>query len=304
MLSRVNITTTDGHWLQIMICTTADHADAYCEILDQCGAMAVTLQDNADEPVFEPGPGEQRLWSQTNVIGLFAAHTHAADVLRQIQAALELSEPPPGYIKYLPDQDWERAWLDNFKPMCFGKRLWVCPADMSPAVRDAIVVRLDPGLAFGTGTHATTAQCLAWLDRHDITGMNVIDYGCGSGILAVAALKLGARSVIAIDIDEQALLATRENARKNAVQERLLARSPGSPVTEQADLLMANILARPLIELAPRFRQMLRPGGTLLVSGILADQKDDIVQAYRSWCSLDEITIRDGWYCLAGKSCG
>ena len=298
----MNRTGANQHWLQIMIGTTADQADQFAEALDECGAMAVTMQDNADEPVFEPGPGEQILWSQTNVIGLFSADRNADDIQQQLRALAGLPEPRHIHIKYLADQDWERVWLDNFKPMCFGKRLWVCPEHMQPATQDAIVVRLDPGLAFGTGTHATTAQCLKWLDNHEVAGMTVLDYGCGSGILAIAALLLGARHASAVDIDEQALLACVDNARKNHVEDRLDVQLPDKTITTPVDLLMANILARPLIELAPTFKQLLKPGGTLLISGILTEQQHSVIAAYQDWCRFDDIQIQDNWCCLAGKS--
>ena len=200
-----------------------------------------------------------------------------------LRAALDAALDGGGALRIEPlqDQDWERAWLEHFRPMRFGRRLWVLPGGQTAELADGdVAVELDPGLAFGTGTHATTALCLDWLGSLDLAGRRVIDVGCGSGILAIAALKLGAAGAVAIDHDPQALLATRENAARNGVADRLTVLGADAPPPEPADVVVANILAGTLIELAPQVEAMVRPGGLLALSGILAEQIDDVAAAY------------------------
>jgi ribosomal protein L11 methyltransferase len=201
----------------------------------------------------------------------------------------------------LEDREWERAWLDNFKPMRFGKRLWVCPHGLEVEAEDAVVVRLDPGLAFGTGTHPTTALCLEWLDGAELAGKTVIDYGCGSGILAVAALKLGARQVIGIDHDPQALLATRDNAAANGVADRLLVQGSDAADPAPADIVLANILANVLIDLSGRIEPLVADGGELVLSGILEDQWPAVAKAYSAGLDFGQAIIKDGWVRLHGR---
>jgi ribosomal protein L11 methyltransferase len=201
----------------------------------------------------------------------------------------------------LEDQVWERVWLEHFHPMQFGRRLWICPAGQRPAAQNAVIVELDPGLAFGTGTHPTTALCLEWLEGSDLAGNNLIDYGCGSGILAIAALRLGAANAIAVDHDPQALEATRDNAIKNGVHERLTVHLPADAPRQPSDLLVANILAGPLIELAPRLCGLLKPGGRFALSGILADQGAAVAAAYAPFATLGPRHQRDDWILLHGQ---
>ena len=294
-----NNETNAQHWLQIMLSTTPETSDDIVDVLSEAGAIAVTLQDCADEPIYEPLPGEERLWSQTRVIGLFEADTRVDDLLHHLKTALEVDELPNCMVKQLANQDWERVWIDHFKPMQFGEKLWVCPTAHTPPDPDAINLMLDPGLAFGTGTHPTTAQCLKVIATLEMQNKHVLDYGCGSGILAIAAARLGAASVWAIDIDEQALQATIENALRNDVSEQIIPELPdGLPNDTIVDILLANILSGPLIELAPIFASLVRADGTLVLSGILAHQVDDVRQAYNPWFSFDTTHQLEDWACL------
>ncbi len=268
------------------------------------GALAVTLLDAADVPILEPAPGATPLWAQVRLVALFEQGTDPADARRAIEAAL--GETLAGAlgamnVEELADRPWEREWLKDFRPMRFGTRLWVCPHGETPAAgaSDAVVLRLDPGLAFGTGTHETTSMCLSWLDAAQLRDLDVVDYGCGSGILAIAALLLGARFASAIDLDPQALLATRENARRNGVDASLELRSVRDPAP-LADILLANILAQPLIELAPVLKSMVRPRGVAVLSGILSSQATAVVSAYAPWFDMRPFATRNDWVCLEG----
>lgn len=268
------------------------------------GATSVTLLDAADDPVLEPAPGATPLWPTVVVRALFAADSDP----EMITAALNAHRPAqPALFEWIEDRVWEREWLKDFRPMRFGNRLWVCPGGLPAADPAAVRIELDPGLAFGTGTHPTTAMCLEWLDSlagPDLHGAQVIDYGCGSGILGVAAVKLGAQRVRAMDIDPQALLATGQNALRNGV-------APAISVTDDptlggvaADVLLANILAGPLVELAPCFAGLVRPGGRLALSGLLAGQAAAVAGAYRSWFDIDTTASREGWVLLTGRRIG
>jgi len=269
------------------------------DALFELGAVSVTLEDAADDPVLEPAPGETPLWPTVIVKAVFGQEADT-DVLAACLAQALPDAPAPRF-ETLPDKAWEREWLKDFRPMRFGRRLWVCPGGMPTGAPDAIRIELDPGLAFGTGTHPTTALCLEWLDAQEIAGREVVDYGCGSGILAIAAAKLGAGSVRAMDIDPQALIATRDNAQRNAVAARLDVTSDPSLAPAGTDVLLANILARPLVELAPRFARAVRPGGQLALSGLLLEQAETVTAAYRPWFDIATTATRDGWALLAGR---
>ena len=208
-------------WIQIRLNSTDRKAEQISDYLEEIGAVSVTFMDSQDTPIFEPLPGETRLWGNTDVVALFDAETDMAQILRLLRQEKHLDENTAYKIEQIEDKDWEREWMDNFHPMRFGKRLWICPSWREVPEPDAVNVMLDPGLAFGTGTHPTTALCLEWLDSLDLRGKTVIDFGCGSGILAIAALKLGAQSAVGIDIDPQAILASRNNAEQNGVADRL-----------------------------------------------------------------------------------
>jgi ribosomal protein L11 methyltransferase len=199
------------------------------------------------------------------------------------------------------DRDWARAWMDRFRPMRFGRRLWICPGGLPAGEPDAVRLELDPGLAFGTGTHPTTAMCLEWLDSQALAGRRVVDYGCGSGILGLAALKLGAASVLAVDLDPQALLATRENAARNGLEAGLTVSEELNLAPDCADILVANILAGPLIELAPGLAAAVRPGGEIALSGVLEAQAAAVTAAYRPWFHIGPFVLREGWTLISGR---
>ncbi|HEX9627736.1 MAG TPA: 50S ribosomal protein L11 methyltransferase [Acidiferrobacterales bacterium] len=288
-------------WLRITQTTNRETAEPLAAALEELGAIAVTLEDAGDEPVLAVATEDTPLWSAVRVVALFPPDTHAETLMQRVAARLADDTPPRWTQDILADQDWERAWMDRYRPIHCGGRLWICPSWHAPPDPDAVNVLLDPGLAFGTGTHATTALCLAWLAAHPPVGLTVIDYGCGSGILAVAALKLGARRVLGLDVDPQALGVSRANAARNGVAERLdLAQPMTSAAPPAADLVLANILARPLIELAPVIRACVRPGGMLVLSGMLAEQVEEVSDHYRGEFDLTS-TLRDGWAMLTGQ---
>jgi ribosomal protein L11 methyltransferase len=276
---------------------TADPAPVE-DALAGLGAHSVTLEDAADDPVLEPAPGETPLWPAVRLRALFEPDADRDAILAGIMALVPASSP---CFELLADRAWEREWLRDFRPMRFGRRLWVCPDGQPAGAPDGIRLSLDPGLAFGTGTHPTTALCLEYLDGQDLAGQYVIDYGCGSGILAIAALKLGAAGAIAHDIDPQALLATRENGERNDVSDRLqvVAEAPKAPAS--CDLLVSNILAGPLTELASRFAGLLPAGGRIVLSGLLVEQADSVIASYRPWFMIEATAERDGWALLGGS---
>ncbi|QKJ85418.1 50S ribosomal protein L11 methyltransferase [Paramixta manurensis] len=288
-------------WIQIKINTTGAHAEELGDALIEQGAVSVTFQDTHDTPVFEPLPGETRLWGDTDVIGLFDAETEMREVVAGLQYHPLLGEGFRHKIEQIEDKDWEREWMENFHPMRFGKRLWICPSWRDVPDPNAVNVMLDPGLAFGTGTHPTTALCLAWLDGLDLEGKTVIDFGCGSGILAIAALKLGAAQAIGIDIDPQAIQASRDNAQRNGVDDRLSLYLPHQqPANLSADVVVANILAGPLRELAPLIRVLPKNGGHLGLSGILASQAESVCEAYAEAFILDPVEEKEEWCRITG----
>ena len=267
----------------------------------ESGAVSVTFQDTHDNPVFEPLPGETLLWGDTDAIGLYDAETDMEDVVAMLENEPLLGKGFVHKIEQLEDKDWEREWMDNFHPMRFGERLWICPSWRDVPDPNAVNVMLDPGLAFGTGTHPTTAMCLQWLDSLDLTDKTVIDFGCGSGILAIAALKLGAKHVVGIDIDPQAIQASRDNAERNGVSERLSLYLPkDQPEGLSADVVVANILAGPLRELAPLISVLPVAGGHLGLSGVLATQAQSVADAYKDKFELDAVAEKEEWCRITG----
>lgn len=286
-------------WLQITLPVANHSSDILEQAFFDAGALSVTFTDAADNPVLEPLPGETPLWSDTLVTGLFAEDADESLIRQQLLKYLAQTELPGYRSQRLQEQNWERVWLDDFKPMQFGQRLWICPGEQEPPEPTAANILLDPGLAFGTGTHATTALCLQWLDEADLTGKTVIDYGCGSGILAIAAVKLGASQVWAVDIDPQALLATAQNAERNQVETAIFPIQPDALPVVDADLILANILAAPLLELAPRFAEFSHAGAELVLSGILARQVGEVRAAYESWFDFAEPRQQQEWALLS-----
>lgn len=283
-------------WIQLIFTSSPQQAEALSDALSECGAAAVTFQDNADQPIYEPAIGETPLWSATSVIALFDAETDTEALLTALRS--QIGELPEHRFEAVEDKDWEREWMENFKPICFGEKLWIVPSWHQPPQPEAVNILLDPGLAFGTGTHPTTALCLQWLDKADLTGKTVIDYGCGSGILAIAAALLGANKVIGVDTDPQALEATQANAQRNGVIiETYL---PQHCPTVECDLLLANILAGPLMELMPRFVDLTRPDTQLVLSGILDVQADTVSQHYQAEFEMDNAVVLEEWVRLSG----
>ncbi|MBA4501399.1 50S ribosomal protein L11 methyltransferase [Marinobacterium marinum] len=293
-------------WLQIKVSIPPEQADTYEDLLLAAGCAAVTYQDAADQPIFEPDLGTTPLWNSTVVTGLFAAEhdlRETLDLLHNAQQSLsaDLNPLPEFKAEILEDKDWEREWMDHYHPMQFGRRLWVCPSWREAPEPGAVNLMLDPGLAFGTGTHPTTALCLEWLDAQTLDDRQVVDYGCGSGILGIAALLLGARHVQAIDIDPQALTATRDNLERNRLPAATLDTFlPLDAPLIEADLLVANILAGPLCQLAPTLAARVKPNGRILLSGLLSQQADEIVSTYSQWFEMDAPGEREGWIRISG----
>lgn len=281
-------------WLALSIEVPRDQTGRAEEALHASGAMSVTLSDAGDTPLLETAPGETPLWPRVRLAGLYPRDADPEAVRLSLAAALG-EKGVSLDTALVPDREWTRAWMDRFGPMRFGDRLWILPRRTKEPAGDGVYVRLDPGLAFGTGTHATTALCLEWLDAHSVTGATVIDYGCGSGILGIAAARLGAARVWCLDHDPQATTATRDNARVNGVSERLHVCGPGEMPAIKADVLLANILFQPLLELGQRFASSLAPGGRLVMSGLLDTQAGPLVDGYRDDFTDFRITTRDGW---------
>jgi ribosomal protein L11 methyltransferase len=275
------------------------------EIFNRHGAWSVTLSDAADNPVLEPGPGETPLWENTRIAGLFSSDADLALLENDLLATFELTGLPPHQVERLADRAWEREWLKDFGPMRFGERLWISPGHGTVEQDGAVVIQLDPGLAFGTGTHATTALCLDWLDALSLQGKTMLDYGCGSGVLAIAALKLGCRSATAMDIDPQAVIATGQNASANDVLERLRVLDGADEISGSFDVVVANILAGPLVQFAESITSTIAGRGMLALSGVLCEQAASVMAAYEPWIAFDEPAFReqDGqtWSRLTGS---
>jgi len=289
-------------WLEANLTVDKSRAPLVELLFDSLGAVAVTLGDAGDEPMLEPGPGETPLWQATRITGLFEGDTDADTLRSAINQALNTDSSRSLRLNRLEDRDWERAWMDQFQPMRFGQRLWIRPSGSEVDKDDAVIIDLDPGLAFGTGTHQTTALCLSWLDGNDLRGRRVIDFGCGSGVLAIAALKLGATSAIAVDHDPQAVLATRDNAERNRVADRIEVLRSDEFAGRTADLVLANILANILIDLSPQILGLLNPGAQLVMSGILQAQAGAVTRAYAGRLDFDPPATRDDWVLLHGRT--
>jgi ribosomal protein L11 methyltransferase len=276
--------------------------DALDDALEELGALSVTYVDGTDdEPVLEPRPGEMRLWRDTRVRALFDRSTEPLIILGKLSGFLGESIAGTARLRSVADQAWERVWLEDWKPMRYGRRLWVYPTTAeTPEDAAAVVVRLDPGLAFGTGSHPTTSLCLKVLDSLELAGRSVIDYGCGSGVLGIAALKLGAARVIAVDIDPQALTATRDNAARNGVSGQIVVQDATAPLTPSFCVL-ANILAGPLIELAPQLTAACLDDSHIVLSGLLRNQSDAVAAAYRTGFDTLQILTEDDWCCIHAR---
>jgi ribosomal protein L11 methyltransferase len=290
-------------WIQVKLNAHNTNAEQIGDMLmEETGALSVTFLDAHDTPVFEPLPGETRLWGDTDVLALYDAEVDTKLIIEQITLSGLLNSDFAYKVEQIEDKDWEREWMDNFHPMKFGQRLWVCPSWRDVPEPDAINVMLDPGLAFGTGTHPTTALCLEWLEGLDLTGKTVIDFGCGSGILAIAATKLGAAKVIGIDIDPQALTASKDNAQRNGVEGQIEVYLPqDQPEGLIADVVVANILAGPLRELSGVIKGLIKPNGLLAMSGVLDTQAEDVATYYRDELTIDPIAEKSEWCRISGQ---
>lgn len=285
-------------WIQIKLQTTGNRSSHVEDLLMNLGAVSVTLEDSKDQPLLEPPPGATPIWDDTTITGLFEAD---ADIdLIGVALRNDLGADLPIKAEPLEDKDWIREWMDSFEPIAFGERLWVCPSWKTPPDENAVNMMLDPGLAFGTGTHETTALCLRWLDGADLAGKIVVDYGCGSGILAIAAALLGAQAVYCVDNDPQALLATRDNAERNNVTDKIQVFAPAAMPAIQADVMIANILAGPLMSLSEHLASLTHPGGSVVLSGILQDQAQDVSDAYQAWFDMTPAVIDGDWVRLSG----
>jgi ribosomal protein L11 methyltransferase len=292
-------------WIQIFIDTQKDYAETIEDLFLETGAVSVTLADAEDTPVFEPELGTTPIWANTRISALYTADSDTDAILQQLQqGTINLADSPLTFkAEILEDKDWEREWMDNFHPIQCGTRLWICPSWREPPEQSAVNLLLDPGLAFGTGTHPTTFLCLKWLDGQNLTDKNIIDYGCGSGILAIAAILLGAKKALGTDIDPQAILASRDNAQRNGVaDDRFELYLPKDVPADRppCDLLLANILAQPLLKLAPEIAAMTQSGSLLALSGIINHQAQEIIERYAEWFDLNPPEYKDEWTLITG----
>ena len=285
------------YWMNVSASSTKGRLDVLEAWFWDHGAVSVTVEDGLDKPIFEPPPGEHPLWDEVMVTGLLESDISVENLTMELARDNYKLEN----VARLDDRAWEREWLSRFKPMQFGRRLWVCPTGFSLEPGGKVIIELDPGLAFGTGTHETTRLCLEYLDASEVGRLDVIDYGCGSGILAIASALLGAKKVTGIDNDPQALTATTENAKRNLVT--VGTHFPGVALVP-SDIVLANILAQPLVELAPMLVETMKPDGLLILSGIMSSQADWVVQAYVELVELVELVDRtefNGWVRLVWK---
>jgi ribosomal protein L11 methyltransferase len=289
-------------WWQFSLNCQASELESVENLMLELDALSISISDAGDEPIYEPLPGTTPLWRESILTATFDAETDHENLYQRIADALP-DHLASGLRQHsLQNQDWEQAYKQHFKPIQCAPGLWIVPSWSEPPEPQATVIVLDPGLAFGTGSHPTTALCLAWLAANKPEGMRVIDFGCGSGILAIAAIKLGATGVGAIDIDAQALSACEANVRANEIDPgQVRISTPETMETESVELLMANILAGPLVELAPRFAELVKPGGQILLSGILQSQLNDIQLAYQPWFAMAAPDHREDWVCISGK---
>lgn len=287
-------------WIQLRVSTNEEKAEQVSDMLMGWGAQAVSFVDAQDTPIYEPMPGEVLYWTNTIVVGLFDAEHPMDKVVKQLEQVSFFKDGVDYKLEQLEDKDWEREWMDNFHPIKFGNRLWVCPSWREIPDPTAVNVMLDPGLAFGTGTHPTTALCMQWLDATIEPQQTVVDFGCGSGILGIAALKLGAKRVIGVDIDPQAIEASTANAKRNNVEGQIELYLPkDQPKDFQADVVVANILAGPLAELKQVISSYVKPGGKLALSGILASQAQSVIDAYSDEFSFEPIAVQEEWVRLS-----
>jgi ribosomal protein L11 methyltransferase len=290
-------------WVEVSLSVVREQADSAEQALEEQGALAITFEDEADVPVLEPALGTAPLWPVVQIRGLFSLETDRSVVLAGLLDHAVVSRPDAVHWREVADQDWERAWMDRFAAMQFGQKLWIVPTGMAgPEDDNAVLLHLDPGLAFGTGTHPTTALCLEWIDSLDFSGLSVLDFGCGSGVLGIAAALKGAASVCCVDNDPQALQATADNAGRNKVSHLVGCYLPENSPAGHYDIVLANILARPLMELAPQLCASLKPRGQIVLSGILEHQASEVAAAYAHKCGDLQLASREEWVRLHGEA--
>ena len=287
-------------WHQISVITQENIAPKLADYFSDLGAVSVTYMDAEDEPVYEPAIGETKIWSNTQVIALYELDVDPELIKTQVYQQFNHEDLHSWVYEAIADQEWERAWMEYYKPMKFADRLWVCPTDQEQVESGTVCLTLDPGLAFGTGTHPTTALCLEWLASHELSAKTVIDYGCGSGILAVASVLLGAKVAHAVDIDPQAITATESNALKNKVEDKIKTYLPEQFTPFQANIVLANILAKPLIDMAEQICALVVSGGSLVLSGILHEQAESVINAYQREIIFSPLVQQEDWIRLVG----
>ncbi len=287
-------------WHQISVITQENLAPQLADFFSDLGAVSVTYMDAEDEPVYEPAIGETKIWSNTQVIALYELDADPERIKTQVYQQFNHEDLHSWVYEAIADQEWERAWMEYYKPMKFADRLWVCPTDQEQVESGTVCLTLDPGLAFGTGTHPTTALCLEWLASHELSAKTVIDYGCGSGILAVASVLLGDKVAHAVDIDPQAITATKSNALKNKVEDNIKTYLPEQFTPFQADIVLANILAKPLIDMAEQICALVILGGQLVLSGILYEQAESVINAYQHQITFSPLVQQEDWIRLEG----
>ncbi len=290
-------------WQQLQLRTSAAHSETLEQLLLEFGAVAISFVDAEDQPLFQIEPGSTVIWDATILVALFESDKDLSHCLASLSTNPAIDNRLDLTIEILEDQDWERAWMDEFHAMQYGPALWICPSWQTPPDPKAINIMLDPGLAFGSGTHATTSLCLEWLSAEELRDKTVVDYGSGSGVLAIGAALLGAERVIAVDNDPQAITATLDNSQRNNISRQTLsAHLPQDTPAIHSDILIANILAGPLLTLAPTLKQLLKPSGSIVLSGILEEQVAMVLEVYEPLFTMQAHQIKEGWVRLTGTN--
>ena len=288
-------------WQQLKIQLHSEDTSYFEQILFDSDAISISYLDAEDQPVFQEEPGSTPLWDNTFLLCLFNTKTDLGSLLNKLRCNTKVLNNKSLNIELIEDQDWERSWMKDFEPIQFGEKLWICPSWLSPPEPNAVNIKLDPGLAFGTGNHATTSLCLRWLDQADVRGSEVIDYGCGSGVLSIASALLGAVKVHSVDNDPQAISATIDNSRRNKVPGDVLTTYlPEAVPPVHADILIANILERPLIDLSEKFAALVKKGGYITLSGLLEEQIPSLLSCYDRWFDMEAPQVEQGWVLLCG----
>jgi ribosomal protein L11 methyltransferase len=289
-------------WRQLSLTCQADQLAEVEDLMMELGALSISLSDAGDEPIYEPLPGDNPIWPESIVSATFAEDSDPEQIAQLLMARLPAGLTQSVKHDSFQDRDWQQAYRQHFKPLQCAPSLWIVPSWIEPPDPQATIVQLDPGLAFGTGSHPTTALCLAWLAEQQLENLELIDFGCGSGILAIAAIKLGASRVLAVDIDQQALVACQSNMDMNAITNGQIQVSlPEAMAADRVDLLMANILSGPLVELSSRFADLVKPDGKIVLSGILISQLQDIQSTYREFFELSPARVDGDWACIDGS---